>query len=212
MKGVINKCIVAFKEGSVKALVYTYAVCICATVIFHFTVGIANFGFSKVGIYGEKQLTVDSFETVGADYVDDMTIINSTNDTQLIYTGNIRNLTVKCEFSRHPGEFVCFYNGRGNYSFGTHKMRYAKVYGDYYVFEFPYGTKQIRLDTGVVADITVKFEEITINSFDIQDYFVFSQSELFTLLIIPGAIYFAIDTAFKLCLTINKKKINYLKK
>ena len=138
--------------------------------------------------------------------MDNMTVYNATDDTQLIYTGNLRNLIVKCEFSRNPGEFVCFYNNRGNYSFGVHKMRYAKVYGDYYVFEFPYGTKQIRLDTGVVSEITVSFDEITINSFDIQDYFAFSISELFTLLIIPAAVYFAIDTAIKLYLSINKKK------
>ncbi len=206
MKNIINKYISFCKKSRPKALMYTYVLCFCGTLLFHIISGVVNCGLSWFGVYGEKHLTVDSFETVGAEYVDSMTIINSTNDTQMIYTGNVRNLIVKCEFSRSPGEFVCFYNTRGNYSFSTHKMRYAKMYGDYYVFEFPYGTKQIRLDTGVIDSITVSFEEININSFDVWDYFACSVSELFTLLIMPGVMYFGIDTAYKLYLIINKNK------
>ncbi|MDD6827276.1 MAG: hypothetical protein PUE12_14480 [Oscillospiraceae bacterium] len=205
MKKIVKKYTDYFTNHRLKAFMATYAVCIAAALAVNIVTGIVNFGLSTAGVYRQKSLTADDFELVDAEYVDSMTIINATNDTQMIYTGNIKNLVVNCDFSRPPGEFVCFYNSRGDYSFGTHKMKYAKQYGDYYIFEFPYGTKQVRMDTGVEPSITVSFDSIQINSFSAFDMFGFSTSWLFSLLFIPAAVHFGIDTLLKILYVFKKK-------
>lgn len=204
MKNAIKNYLACFKTNQYKALLITYAVCICTALFINLAMCAANFALSAT-VYKQTELTVDDFELVGAEYVDNMTIINATNDTQMIYTGNIRKLAVKCTFSLAPGEFLCFYNSKGDYSFGTHKMQYSKVYGDYYIFEFPYGTKQVRMDTGVEPSITVSFDNIVRNDFSTADMLGVSTAELFTLLIVPGVIYFGLDTLLKILEEIKKK-------
>ena len=75
----------------------------------------------------------------------------------------------------------------------------------YYIFEFPYGTKQVRMDTGVEPSITVSFDNIVRNDFSTADMLGVSTAELFTLLIVPGAIYFGLDTLLKILEEIKKK-------
>lgn len=198
MRKLINKYTDAVKSDGMKGLVYTYTVCISLAAVFTVLLGAVNFALVSTGYYREKNMTVNDFETVGAEYVDEMTIVNATNDTQLIYTGNVKNLIVKCEFSQEPGEFVCVYNSTADYAFGAHKAVYARQYGDCYVFDFPAATKQIRMDTGVEPSITVAFDEIVINRFSLWEMFGLSAKDLFSLLIIPPAIYFAVDTLIKM--------------
>ena len=98
MKNIIKKYLACFKTTPVKALGLTYVVCICAALLVNIAAGAVNFGLSST-VYQQKQLTADDFQLIGAEYVDSMTIINSTNDTQMIYSGNIKKLAVKCSFS-----------------------------------------------------------------------------------------------------------------
>ena len=205
MKNKIKNYLACFKTNPAKALGLTYIMCICLALFVNMVAGAVNFALAST-VYGEKQLTVDDFQLVGAEYVDSMTIINATNDTQMIYSGNIKKLAVKCSFSRTPGEYVCFYNSKNDGSFGTHKMRHAKMYGDWYIFEFPYGTQQIRMDTGVEPSITVKFDSIILNSFTLADILAVSTAELFSLLVIPPAIYFGFDTFIRFIEEIKRKQ------
>ena len=205
MKNMIKKYLACFKINPSKAFGLTYLLCICVALFMNITAGVVNFALAST-VYETKQLTVDDFQLVGAEYVDSMIIINATNDTQMIYSGNIKKLAVKCSFSRDPGEYVCFYNSKNDGSFGTHKMKHAKIYGDWYIFEFPYGTKQIRMDTGVEPSITVDFDSIVLNSFTLTDILAFSTGELFSMVIIPPAVYFGLDTLIKLIEELKRKQ------
>ncbi len=158
------------------------------------------------GITSQQELTVADFVHVGIEMVDENTVINATDDSQMIYTGNIRNLLIKCDFSLPPGEFVCFYNYRGNDAFGTHRMKYAKIYDGYYLFEFPIGTKQIRLDTGVEPSIKIDFHSITINTPSLKTVTGVTVGDCFTLLTVPALIFMAGETACSLAKQIKKKK------
>lgn len=110
-----------------------------------------------------RHLTLGDFETVQAEVVDGMTLINDGYDTQIIYTGTVRNIYIKCTFSMDPGEFVAFYNKTGDGAWSQKRQRWAKLDDGYYCFEFPGGTKQIRIDTGVEPSIRVDFRHIEIN-------------------------------------------------
>ncbi len=160
----------------------------------------------EAGVYPEKSLSLDDFEHVGVEIIDDMTMINATDDTQLIYTGNIKNLYIKCDFSYEPGEFIAFYSRGKNYSFGTNKMEYARREGDYWVFRFPAGTQQVRLDTGVYPSITVSFEEITANNLTLKEATGFSAGHIFYMLVCPGVIYSVIETDLTAAEKLKKKE------
>ena len=83
-------------------------------------------------------------------------------------------------------------------------MKYAKIIGDYYWFEFPPFTHQIRLDTGVEPSITVVFDSITINTPVLSTVAGITAGDGFTLLAVPGLIFMIGETA--LSLVKNKKE------
>ena len=117
----------------------------------------------RSGTLANRQLSLEDFETVQAEVLDSMAMINDGYDTQIIYTGEVRNIYIKCRFSTDPGEFVAFYNKTGDNAWSENRQVWAKQDGEYYCFEFPKGTRQIRIDTGVEPSIRVDFEEIEIN-------------------------------------------------
>lgn len=160
----------------------------------------------KVGFYQQKMLNIYDFEHIGVEVVDDMTLINATNDTQLIYEGNIKNLYVKCNFSAEPGEFVAFYSKRNNYAFGSHQMVYAMQEGEYYVFRFPIGTKQVRIDTGVEPSITVSFDEIMLNKQSLREITGINTGCLFYLMICPMVLFSILYTGATIYECVMKKK------
>ena len=165
-----------------------------------------NFVAYNTGYYDSKELCLTDFEQVGVEIVDDMTMINATNDTQLIYSGNIKNIYIKCSFSSDPGEFVAFYSRKSNYSFGVNKMIHARKEGDYYVFRFPADTKQVRIDTGVEPSIKVVFEEIKINKQTFRDNTGISTETLFNLAVIPLILFSLIYTVGETVAFIMKKQ------
>lgn len=169
---------------------------------------IFNFVAYNTGYYDSRELCLTDFEQVGVEIVDDMTMINATNDTQLIYSGNIKNIYIKCSFSIDPGEFVAFYSGKNNYSFGVNKMIHARKEGDYYVFRFPANTKQVRIDTGVEPSIKVGFEEIKINKQTFRDNTGISTETLFNITVIPLILFSLIYTAGEAFVFIVKKVEN----
>lgn len=141
-------------------------------------------GYLVLG-YGKEQLHLRDFIAVEAEIVDENTLISIGDDTQLIYTGNVKSLRIKCSFSQNPGEIVAFYSYRTNSEWSSQRMRYARWIDGYYEFVFPFGTQQIRFDTGIFPSITVVFDEIEINSGSPAEIFGFSGAELFYLLILP---------------------------
>lgn len=187
-----------YLNTAIKRLLAAYLAFACLWAVFHLGyTALSGIGYIT-GRTSQKELTVEDFVHVGIEMADENTIINSTNDSQMIYTGPIRNLLIKCSFSADPGEFICFYNYRGNDAFGTHRMKYAKIIGDYYWFEFPPFTQQIRLDTGVEPSITVVFDSITINTPALSTVAGITAGDSFTLLAVPGLIFMIGETALSL--------------
>ena len=165
------------------------------SLIIHSIYGLVNLYGFKTGKYVEKSLTVKDFQPVGADFSGDMALISSTDDAQLIYTGDVRNIVIKCEFSQDPGEFVSFYNKSADNAFSPNKMLYAKFIDGYYVFQYPLGTKQIRIDTGIFPSIAVNFEEITINKPTTVTVWGSITNQLFYCLVVPPVLFLLTDTA-----------------
>ena len=160
----------------------------------------------KVGFYQQKMLNIHDFEQIGVEVVDNMTMINATNDTQLICEGNIKNIYIKCDFSADPGEFVAFYSRKNNYAFGTHQMLHARQDGEYYIFRFPIGTKQVRIDTGVEPSITVSFDEIMLNKQSLREITGINIGYLFYLMICPMVLFSILYTGATIYECIMKKK------
>ena len=181
------------KENSVRALITCYALTIGFVLTAQIIGGAVNFALTKT-VFKERSLSLDDFELVDAEYVDSMKLINASDDTQIIYTGNVRNVYIRCNFTYDPGEFVAYYSKNTEKSFRGDRPVYRKMQGDYYVFTFPLNTKQVRIDTGVYPSITVTFSEITANRSSFNDLLGFSTGELFYLFISPAAILAAVYT------------------
>lgn len=183
-----------YNGNPLNRLLFSYIIFAVLFVFVHVCFFAVNYIGYSTGKYVEKELTLNDFEIIGGEITDEKTLGNRSDDTQLIYTGNIRNLVVKCTFSENPGEFICFYNSKGNNVFGTHKMEYTKIYDGCYLFEFPLGTKQIRLDTGIFPTTITVFEKIIINKPSAATIFGFKSGDLFTLLILPVVWFMVIET------------------
>lgn len=204
MKYRLKKLYPFISDNPLKRMLISYILFLCIYIFFHIGYGAVNlFGYTT-GKYSEKNLVLGDFEIIDGEITDEMTLSNKSNDTQLIYTGNIRSLIIKCSFSENPGEFICFYNSSGDYVFGTHKMEYAKIYDGYYFFEFPLGTKQIRLDTGIFPTTITFFDEMVLNRPSVSTIFNITTGDIFSLLVLPGACFMIVETALP---TIKKMKI-----
>ena len=95
-------------EGA-KGLLLCYAVCVILFLGFKLCAGLWVFYGFQNGRYAQRNLTLNDFEQYGVEQLDDMTMVNATDDTQLWITENIYNLYVDCDFSYDPGEFLAFY-------------------------------------------------------------------------------------------------------
>lgn len=146
-------------------LVLCYAICAILFLIWKLCVGLWMFCGFQSGKYIPQSLTLNDFEQYGVEQLDDMTMVNATDDTQLWLTDNVYNLYVDCSFSYDPGEFLVFYSRRTDGAFSAERCVRGRLIGKYYVFEFPMGTKQIRMDTGIHPSITVSFKEILVNKY-----------------------------------------------
>ena len=171
----------------------------CAGVLTVFAVVIAattaiNMVGLKTGFYQQKSLNLHDFEHVGVELINDMAMVNATGDTQLIYTGNVRNIYIKCDFSVDPGEFVAFYSKADNYAFGRHKMVYARQEDGFYVFRFPLGTRQVRIDTGVEPSIQVNFDRINLNTSSFRDITDINTGYLFYIMVLPVLVFSILQT------------------
>lgn len=198
MRRKIKIWIQTWQENPAKMLQRFYIVACALALTFNILCGIFYFVAYQTGFYQEKVLSISDFDPVGLEILDAQTVVNQTDDAQLIYTGNIHSIKLRCEFSQNPGEFVSFYNRRGNGSFGVKRMDYAQRRNGWYEFDYPIGTKQIRIDTGVEPAIQVSFSEIILNEKDICKMVGFSTSELFYVFIIPVCVFLVLDTLIKI--------------
>lgn len=88
---------------SAKGLLLCYAVCVILFLGFKLCAGLWVFYGFQNGRYAQRNLTLNDFEQYGVEQLDDMTMVNATDDTQLWITENIYNLYVDCDFSYDPG-------------------------------------------------------------------------------------------------------------
>lgn len=136
--------------------------------LFQLVMGVITFASSASGKLKQQQLTVDDFTLVGIEYVDAYTIINETEDPQMIkeVEGPVKNVWIKSSFSYDPGEVVLFYTTKPGEEYSGKKMIPATIIEDYFYFPLPAGKiESIRIDTGGFPSITVQFEEICFNRF-----------------------------------------------
>ena len=117
-----------------------------------------------VGIWPQRALTLQDFdrctdlEMTGRD-----SFITASYDPQMVYTGHVRSLRIRCRYTGEPGELVAYYAADTNESFRGDKPVYAQKRGDWYVFTFPLWTQQIRLDPAAYPSVEVQIDEMEIN-------------------------------------------------
>lgn len=187
-----------WKKNPEKILFRSYLLSLAVMLVFHLLMGITHLIAYQTNFYESRSLALTDFEPVGIEQVDDETIITQTDDSQLIYTGNIRSIKIKCEFLQNPGEFVSFYNKKANGAFGGKQMMYAKMQDGYYVFNYPLGTRQARIDFGVIPSVTVHISEILLNDKDPAQMLGYSNGELFYLFTVPLVVFLLLDTLLRL--------------
>lgn len=179
-------------------LMVFYVACAVLFLLYKLGMGLVVFFDFQSGKYIQQSLTLNDFEQYGVEQIDDMTMINATDDTQLWLTGNLYNLYIDCSFSYDPGEFIVFYAFGENDGFSPKRCVRGRLMDGYYRFDFPAGTKKIRMDTGIHPSITVSFREILVNKETFNTVMRFSTEDLFYLLIVPGILYALWDLAAKL--------------
>lgn len=190
-----------------KMLVRFYLLALAVTILFHLLMGAGQFIAYQVGLYEKRTLQVRDFEPVGVEIVDDETVITQTDDSQLIFNGNVKTIKIKCEFLQNPGEFVSFYNKTADGAFGIQKMMYAKIKDGYYVFDYPFGTRQVRIDLGVVPSVMIKVSDIQLNEQSAAQMMGYSNGELFYLFTVPLVLFLTLDTLGKVyCEAAQKRK------
>lgn len=196
----------SWQEKPEKMLMRFYVAALAVTVLFHLLMGAGQLIAYQIGVYEKRTLQIQDFEPVGVEVVDDETIITQTDDSQLIFNGNVKSIKIKCEFLQNPGEFVSFYNKTADGAFGIQKMMYAKMKDGYYEFNYPFGTRQVRIDLGVVPSVTIKVSDIQLNHQSAAQMMGYSNRELFYLFTVPLAVFLVLDTAGKLYDKAKQKK------
>ncbi len=189
-----------------KMLVRFYLLTLAVTVLLHLLMGAGQFIAYQVGLYEKRALQIRDFEPVGVEIVDDETVITQTDDSQLIFNGNVKTIKIKCEFLQNPGEFVSFYNKTADGAFGIQKMMYAKIKNGYYVFDYPFGTRQVRIDLGVVPSVMIKVSDIQLNDQSAAQMMDYSNGELFYLFTVPLVLFLTLDTLGKVCCEATQKR------
>ncbi len=198
MKKRITALFAFWKNNPEKTLFRSYLLALAAAILFHFLTGIINLVAYQTNLYESRLLKLQDFDPTGIEIVDDATMITETDDSQLIYTGNVRNIKIKCEFLQDPGEFVSFYNTKANGSFGIQQMMHAKIEDGYYVFEYPFGTRQVRIDFGIVPSVMIRVSEIQLNDKTPAQMLGYTNGELFYLFTVPLVLFLLLDTMLRL--------------
>ncbi len=209
MKKKISALFDFWEEHPEKVLFRTYLLVVVIALLFHLFMGIVHLIAYQANIYESRSLDIQDFDPVNTEIIDDKTIITKTDDSQLIYNGNVRNIKIKCEFLQNPGEFVSFYNTKADGSFGVNQMMYAKIKDGYYVFEYPLGTRQVRIDFGVVPSVRVHISEIQLNEKNLAQMIGYSNSELFYLFAVPPIAFLLLDTLLRCGKAYRKRKADH---
>ena len=184
-----------WQDNPPKMLLRCYLLTLALALIFHLCVGLLNLLAYQTGYYEEKHLRIDDFQQVGLERADEITLITATDDAQLLYQGNVRSLRFTCEFLQNPGEFISFYGTARRSGFAADRIVQAKLQhnGDY-LFTYPLGTRNVRVDLGVVPSVTVRISEIVLNEKTPQQMLHLSVGELFWLFVLPAVAFLLVDT------------------
>ncbi len=165
-----------------------YLIGAAGLVLFHLAYGV----WYQVLAYQKQTLSLADFQPVDTELSGADTVYNLTDDPQLIYTGRVKSLWIKCSFSAQPGEVVAFYSRGTANEWSADRMRYARQIDGYYVFDFPVGINQVRFDPGAYASVETQVEDIQINAGGLAEKIGFTYGELLYWLILPMLVYLVI--------------------
>ncbi len=179
---------------TLKKIKYFYIGFIIFSLVLHSAYAIINIFGIVTGKYSQEELDISDFQTIDLEIINNKTIITSTDDSQLIFSGDVRNIVIECNFSQNIGEFVSFYNKSNDNKFTQNKMIHAKIIDGKYIFEYPLGTKQVRIDTGIFPSVKVSFQQMTLNKPIASTIWGSFTSQIFYCLVCPPILFLVYDT------------------
>lgn len=155
----------------------------------------------KTGVYVQENITIHQFESIDCEIIDDLTFKGKGDNARLIYNGDIDSLYIDCNFSYGLKEFRAYYNTTGDYDFSQDMSIIPKQYKQYLVFDFPQGTKQVKM---YYQNSTMLLNEIKVNCRDHTNKLNITMSDVFMLAVTPTIIYLVIDYIFLFYISIGK--------
>ncbi len=188
-------------SNKLNVLKYCYIFVFCVIIIYNLLLSLYNYINLK-----PVELSLYDFNQVGAEIIDDSTVITATADTQLIYESDkpILNLYFNADTLFNVGEWILFYQNDLDKEFSVEKQLYAKYNGEEYYFSLPINTKKIRFDLGVTASNTINFYELVLNKSSFNSINAFESNDLFNIFVLPLVLYSIILLFNDLYLHLNK--------
>ncbi len=202
----LQKTVQLYKANRKKVFAVIRAVVFSVAVIYHlffavfYAVGVSS------GKYGEKQLTLADFEHVAVEPTGENGIETVTDDSQLIYNRPVRNIYIRFDFSRDPGEIVSYYNSKGDNSWSRSKVAYGRKYDDGVIFYYPPGTGQARIDLGIFSSVKIQVKEIVADKPVARTIAGISGTTVFITAVAPMIIFTLLDTIAEGCIFLVEKK------
>ena len=161
----------------------------------------------KSGKYVEQSVTVNYFEMVDCEIIDDLTFKGVGDNARLIYTGYIDTVYMDVMYSYGLREFKLYYNTTGDGVFTEENTMIPKQYDKYLIYDLPEDTVQIKMP---FPYSTMYFNELIVNCRNHTNKYNLTTSALFWLAIMPTMVFLSIDMVlsviFSLCKRIQKLK------
>ncbi len=142
----------------------------------------------------QRALTLADFELVNAEVLSDMSAVATSNDPQLIYTGDsatVRSLSYRLT-QGGTGVVCAYYTVEVGQDFSNYMCEFPQ-FGQVLDIDYLFPSESltaVRLDIGSIAGETFVFEEITINTLlPLRFYFLPSGAQVLAFLILPMLCY-----------------------
>ncbi len=192
------------KQKKVHLLIYVVAVVVFG--ISHFRQGTEVKKAYSDGTFVEMPVDVYRFEMVDCQVIEPLVFKGYSEESRLIYNGDIDTLYIDCQYSYGLREFRAYYNCTGDYVFDSENSLVPKQYNQYLVYDFPDGTKQVQM---YYRNSIMYLNELIINCRDHTNDYNITTSDVFMLAVLPSVIYLAVDIV---CEAISKLTVKQKKK
>lgn len=169
--------------------------------VYHLIQGIEVKNNYSSGKYVEQNVYIHRFEMVDCKIVDDLTFFGTSDNSRLIYNGNIESLYMDCQYSYGLKEWKAYYNTTGDYSFSEENALSPICFENYLMYDFPEDTVQVKMP---YANSKMYFNELVINCRDHTNDYNITGTSLVTLAIMPTIVFLAIDFVMTLLSKISK--------